>query len=220
MSVQFFSGLFGRFTNIKNYGSVDILCMLGDIGNPFDKSTRDFLQYCSKEWKKIYWIGGQTEFNGRRGDIPVSMNEIEHQIKYICPPNCIFLNNSINDIKLNNRNTIFFGTSLWSGKETGLYHLPSGDSTPKPIMPWELETIASYNRRWLTGVNEEIAEHYPNTSRICLSYSQPDERLVGVIDPHIWLFGKNTDNKYIHYDYRVHSNYENRCKVTCCHVLK
>lgn len=219
MRIQYFSGLFGKFTNIKNLGT-DILCMLGDIGNPFDKKTLNFLRYCSKEWKHIYWVGGITEYSTfRSSNVPVSIDEMAQELNHISPQNCKFLNNSIDEITISNK-AIIFGTSLWTGKEVGLHHLPSGDSTLKPIMPWEMETIKLYNQRWLTGVNEEIEEHYPGITRICLTYSRPNRNLIDAVDPTVWFCGKNSDEKYLIEDSRLQSNYENRWNVTWRNALK
>jgi len=199
------SGLFGQFQRVKNIGA-DILCLLGDIGNPYKKTTRDFLQFCSKEWKQVYWVIGEMENTSiNLGSQQECIEHIEEQIRAICPNNCKLMKNSVEGVG----NCIILGTSLWNAdKEYKFLHLPAGHHTPKRLMPWEMKNLAEYNRRWITGNMEELSEHFPTNKIIFLSYSQPEINLVDSLNPTMWLYGIGNNNQII--DHRTCHNYGNR----------
>lgn len=87
----------------------DVLCLLGDIGSPFEKSYVDFLAECSGSFQHVLVISGNHEYYNTSGyDIRV----IDEGIEGICAgfPNVTYLNNKckvIGDVQ-------FIGTTLWS----------------------------------------------------------------------------------------------------------
>jgi DNA repair exonuclease SbcCD nuclease subunit len=95
----------------------DVLCLLGDIGSPFQKSYVDFLQECSKSYKHVLVISGNHEYYNNKG---YDIKTIDDGIKGICSrfSNVHYLNNS--NITIGNVN--FIGTTLWSSLPEDVKH--------------------------------------------------------------------------------------------------
>lgn len=84
----------------------DILCLVGDIGNPFSALYNTFITWCSNNFYKVFIISGNHEYYHS------SIEKSNLKINEICSTffNVHFLNNSSFVID----NTIFIGTTLWS----------------------------------------------------------------------------------------------------------
>jgi predicted MPP superfamily phosphohydrolase len=83
------------------------LILAGDIGNPSKIHYREFIEYCSKNWKMIFLITGNHEYY---------LNSINETHEYILDiiidfQNVKFLNNS--SYNLNNK-IMLYGCTLWS----------------------------------------------------------------------------------------------------------
>ena len=87
----------------------DVLCLLGDIGCPFEKSYLDFIKECSDAYKHVIVITGNHEYYNNRC---IDMKTINAGIKTMCEKfkNVHFLNNSSFDID----DVRFIGTTLWT----------------------------------------------------------------------------------------------------------
>jgi hypothetical protein len=76
MKFQYASSLFLElrsaypFHRIISPGRAPILCLVGDIGSPYSKITRRFLEWCVTEWDHVLWIPGYKELI--HPNIPVS----------------------------------------------------------------------------------------------------------------------------------------------------
>jgi hypothetical protein len=87
----------------------DVLCLLGDIGSPFQKSYVDFLEECSGAFKYVLVLSGNHEYYNTDGH---SISIIDEGIEGICASfsNVTYLNNkcvTIGDVQ-------FIGSTLWS----------------------------------------------------------------------------------------------------------
>jgi predicted phosphodiesterase len=94
------------FEQIIEPGSSNILCLLGDIGNPFEDLYSIFIEWCSKNFYKVFIIAGNHEYyysSIEKTNIKIT----DISSKFV---NTYFLNNSSFIIN----NTIFIGTTLWS----------------------------------------------------------------------------------------------------------
>lgn len=93
----------------------DYLALLGDIGNPFEESYKNFLYINSKIFKKIFLINGNHELYSKIHNV----DEIKNKIKEICKNigNVFYLDKDFYDITDNTR---IIGCTLWSNinKET------------------------------------------------------------------------------------------------------
>ena len=84
----------------------EILVLAGDIGNPYKKDYKDFLQHMNSKFTKIFLIAGNHEYYGN------DVSETKDKIKSICSDykNISFLDNNYEDYK----NHRFIGTTLWT----------------------------------------------------------------------------------------------------------
>ena len=81
----------------KDYQN-ETLCLLGDIGHPSSNIYKEFIQYCSYNWKNTLVIYGNHEFwspyDKGKHNKKYTMTEIENSITWF-PDNVYFLNNSV-----------------------------------------------------------------------------------------------------------------------------
>lgn len=94
------------FENIIETNKNSILCLVGDIGNPFSKLYSDFIFWCSKNFLTVFIVAGNHEYYNS------TIEKTNKQIENLADNyfNVNFLNNSyfiVDDI-------IFIGTTLWS----------------------------------------------------------------------------------------------------------
>lgn len=116
------------FSRIKKLQDCENICILGDIGYPESPIYKEFMTYCSQNWKNVFWLLGNHEyFNKPKTEIKI-MSEIEEYVKQICPKNVYFMNNTvlylnkdtnevstINDIVMESNPIIkIIGSTLWS----------------------------------------------------------------------------------------------------------
>ena len=89
--------------------SADVLALVGDIGSPLDSRLQDFIQYCSTNFQRVYYVHGNHELYNNQG---IDANAMIHQIETLCNqfPNVVYLNNRV-DIY---QDVYFIGTTLWS----------------------------------------------------------------------------------------------------------
>lgn len=87
----------------------DVLCLLGDIGSPFQKVYVDFLEECSRAYKQVLVISGNHEYYNTDG---YDIATIDEGIKGLCArfENVHYLNNSAFVVG----GVHFIGTTLWS----------------------------------------------------------------------------------------------------------
>lgn len=104
--LEHYSCSFPLFENIIQGGLNDILCLLGDIGDPFSDLYKNFIEWCSHNFYKIFIIAGNHEYYNS------SIEKSNLKIKEISSLffNTHFLNNSSFVID----NKMFIGTTLWS----------------------------------------------------------------------------------------------------------
>lgn len=70
LRIQFVSDLHLEMCNVSDFqpeqfvesGHADMLVLVGDIGYPEQTITAQFLQWCSENWRNVFWIPGNHEF--------------------------------------------------------------------------------------------------------------------------------------------------------------
>ncbi|GIL83746.1 hypothetical protein Vretimale_10532 [Volvox reticuliferus] len=97
----------------------DVLCLLGDIGDPSSQTYHDFLGACASRFRTVLLLAGNNEYRNHGGS-GRTMAQTEELIRAAAKkyPNVHFLQNAKHVIG----NVVFIGTTLWS-------HLPD---TPLP----------------------------------------------------------------------------------------
>lgn len=93
------------------------LLLAGDIGYPESKAYKEFMEYISKKFEKVFFIAGNHEFycnkkkitpNGVQSDLEDKISSMEEISKKIS--NVHFLNNSYYDLE----DIRIVGSTLWS----------------------------------------------------------------------------------------------------------
>ncbi|ALH07030.1 putative calcineurin-like phosphoesterase [Port-miou virus] len=84
-----------------------ILCLCGDIGNPWSKGYVRFLKWCSSSFEFVFVIAGNHEYYGKH-----SMEDTNKKIGELCGalPNVEFLQNS----SFEYGGILFVGATLWT----------------------------------------------------------------------------------------------------------
>ncbi|GLC40399.1 hypothetical protein PLESTB_001679000 [Pleodorina starrii] len=104
----------------------DVLCLLGDIGDPSSAVYRQFLAACAARFPTVLLLAGNNEYRNHDGG-GRSMTQMEELIRAAAAahPNVHFLQNSTHVVG----DVAFIGSTLWS-------YLPD---TPLPPQPAEAE---------------------------------------------------------------------------------
>lgn len=96
----------------------EICVLAGDIGNPYQKRYDLFMEYISKNFKKVFYITGNHEYYSDR----INSYTIEETNNYLVEyfkkfNNITFLNNTYEDYE----GYRFIGTTLWSRISNSAY---------------------------------------------------------------------------------------------------
>ena len=94
--------------------------MLGDIGYPTKDNYKEFIKYCSNNFKKVFLITGNHEYYCTR-DNDLTINQVDNMIEDIVSnyDNVYFLNNSYYEFD----DIVILGTTLWSYIDESKYDL-------------------------------------------------------------------------------------------------
>jgi predicted phosphodiesterase len=86
------------------------LILAGDIGNPLIPNYKEYIKYCSDQYKNVFLITGNHEYWNN------TVDDTDKLINQICSPykNVYFLNNRFIDFNQNNRSIRIFGGIMWS----------------------------------------------------------------------------------------------------------
>lgn len=111
------------------------LLLAGDIGNPFHKNYKDFLQQCSQQFPNVFFISGNHEYHQKKGvDANEKIKEVVYEIeRKTGKDNLYYLDNS--KILINNYH-LLLGTTLWCPHRNKAEYNFSVD-----WLEWQLHTI-------------------------------------------------------------------------------
>jgi len=174
MKVQYISDIHLEFyediLNIPIIPSAPILCLLGDIGNPNSLNYDIILNWCSKNYKKVFIITGNHEYYS----INFTIEEIDKIIidkikKY---DNISFLNNTIEKYE----NFTFVGTTLWS-------YIPETIKNYELNIYNDFKKIKNMSRKKYNELFEKNLEFLSNSIKkynniICLTHHLPSYDLI------------------------------------------
>nr|WRK65279.1 calcineurin like phosphoesterase [Marseillevirus futianmevirus] len=84
-----------------------VLCLCGDIGNPWSKNYFKFLSWCSESFEFVFVVAGNHEYYGKH-----TMEETDQRLRELSKSfqNVEFLQNSTFEYK----GVLFVGATLWS----------------------------------------------------------------------------------------------------------
>ena len=88
LRIQFASNLMLPFRSAKHTyklikPSAPYLALLGNIGRPECKRTRDFFKWAAAEFETVYWIPGSLEYSSYK-DCPVAWTDASHLLYSFC----------------------------------------------------------------------------------------------------------------------------------------
>lgn len=148
-----------------------VLALAGDVGRPDKPEYRDFLQYCSKNWRNVFVVAGNHElYNSRHAGnwrhMPVtSVDTAEARLKKCAEianefPNVHFLNRHREDVD----GVAFLGCTLWTDLSHGgaseagrmmndyrLIAVPGAEGKREPLTPDITNAWHWEDRAWLDG---------------------------------------------------------------------
>lgn len=163
--LEFFSEkLFSRLlTKLKP--QADILVLPGDIGYPNDR-YRFFIDFCSKNWKKTYFIAGNHEFY-LNGDLDKTISQLRSFEK----PNVKFLHNEVDyyqDVK-------FVGTTLWSNIPKELQYHAKQSLNDFTKIDWNVEKYNEEHKKCVKFLEKELLSDFDT---IVISHHLPSYKLI------------------------------------------
>jgi predicted phosphohydrolase len=148
----------------------DILCLAGDIGNPFNKLYEEFLKYVNSKFNKVFIITGNHEYyNNTIYDANNKICSIVENLN-----NVVFLNNTTYEYN----NYLFVGCTLWTSiKNTDYYEIISSYNDFTKI---ENMTFKLYNELHIKDKNFIIETINNNLHQniIILTHHLPSYKLI------------------------------------------
>ncbi len=204
-----------------------VLALAGDIGNPDRREYRDFLQYCSNHWDKVFVIAGNHEFYSMSAHTTNTVACRLAQMQSIASafPNVHFMHRD----RVDYRGIAFLGCTLWTNTTetpyaTTVAHATMNDykyitvNGVSPVTPEDTTAWHHEDRRWLAGVLASCAE--TETPAVVITHHLPSyefigyrhlrsplnfcfaSRLDGLIRPPVraWIAGHTHAAKHLHWD--------------------
>lgn len=148
------------------------LALLGDVGNPFKKNYREFVNYASYNWDNVFLIAGNHEYYSGRtvGETEDKISEITGKYSNIC-----YLNNS--SYRLGEYDIL--GTTLWHNTTEESSNIRIENIRNEYI--WKdkrmnysaIQEIYNNSRRWLV---KNI--YKDNRKKIVLTHYLPSYKLI------------------------------------------
>ena len=154
------------FNQLVQVNLNDILCLVGDIGNPFSLLYKNFIKWCSQRFYKVFIIAGNHEYYNS------TLQKTNLQIEYICLTlfNVHFLNNSSFIID----NTIFIGTTLWSFiPEEHSEKIEQSINDYKYILEFTTEICNQLHIQSVEYIKSSIQQYKESHEIIILSHHSP-----------------------------------------------
>jgi predicted phosphodiesterase len=203
MRIQFVSDIHLEMEPIKKLSeflkpTAPYLALCGDICAWYKKERlQTFLQYCSKHWKRVFYVAGNHEYyNLPRKHLkdvggPRSMSDVETWLRAECAkfPNVSFLQKEC--FQLPEENCIIVGCTLWtevSGFATkeaqqlmNDYRLiwPSANGA-NPVGVADLNAIHADHLSWLQATLGQIRGALPGARILVLTHHLPTHRMISL----------------------------------------
>ena len=149
----------------------DVIVLAGDIGNPFSKPYKDFLQHCSSKALLVILVPGNHEF--RTGK---HMDETKDYMKKLCLNFCNIklLDNSV----IHYNDFAFVGSTLWANIDEsvdGVAQLEIRDySTIPGFTPYSTRHLYTQNAEFLCRTLKDYTQkhivitHFPPVMSDCV----------------------------------------------------
>jgi predicted phosphodiesterase len=199
MRIQFVSDIHLELSPIKKLSeflkpSAPYLALCGDICAWYKKERlQTFLQYCSKHWKRVFYIAGNHEYyNLPRKHLkdvggPRSMIQVEEWLRSECSkfPNVSFLQKEF--VGLPEENCVVVGCTLWTevaGFATKEAQQLMNDykliwiNATNPVLVENLNAIHADHFSWLQATLGQIRAGAPGARIVVLTHHLPTHRMI------------------------------------------
>lgn len=200
MRIQFVSDIHLEVEPIKKLSeflkpTAPYLALCGDICAYYKKERlQTFLQYCSKHWKRVFYIAGNHEYyNLPRKHLkdvggPRSMAQVEEWLRSECGkfPNVSFLQKEF--VSLPEENCVVVGCTLWT--EVGSfaikeaqqlmndYRLIWASGAANPVSVADLNAVHADHLTWLQSMLQQIRAGAPGARIVVLTHHLPTHRMI------------------------------------------
>jgi len=153
------------FRDIITPSISDILCLLGDIGDPRQELYDNFITWCKQNFLIVLVIAGNHEYYNSTVDTTNNL------IQKICNKNgAIFLNNSV----FIDRNLAFIGTTLWAHvPEMAKKEVEHYLTDYRLIQGLTVETNNNMHRECVEFLDSSVKELKDKYKLIVLSHHSP-----------------------------------------------
>jgi predicted phosphodiesterase len=179
----------------------DICILAGDIGNPYDKSYKEFLKKINTQFKKIFIIAGNHEYYNN------DVSNTKQEISLICSQfeNISFLDNSFEDYN----GYRFIGSTLWSEIKQKQFTI----NDTKIIKNFNVDAYISLHDQCTTFLKKTLEECTSNNIKsILITHHLPIYELT---------HSKYRSSFYSNYQQWFHANIDeilkkNNSNICCC----
>jgi hypothetical protein len=195
MNIQYVSDIHLEFHDKQNKGALSpemfvkpvapYLALVGDIGIPELSSYKVFLQWCSKNWKKVFLVAGNHEYYNVRCPVKTDMASKKEQIRLACEglPNVHFLDCS--SVYFPEHNVRILGCTFWSDipdeiKQKALLYMNDARQilyeNEMPLTPHLFSELHSKEKEWLDKEIQSCQER--NERCLVLTHYLPSFELI------------------------------------------
>jgi predicted phosphodiesterase len=175
--------------------SAPILFLLGDIcacGSNSDFETyKNFINYLAPKFEHIFHVSGNHEYYtagnkaiGLSDTIPGIDAKIRKFLKSFS--NVYFLNNNTIRLKIDAKNYVFIGSTLWSNvspenkkyvqSHMNDYHqiyMPGIDKTQNQVRKYNIDDMTKFHQKSIRYIKKEIKKIRPDDIGILLTHHKP-----------------------------------------------
>lgn len=164
-------------------GGAKYLALIGDIGVPERAATPVFLEWCSKNWEKVFWVPGNHEYYNNKTNQPLTIQEKDAFMEKLV--------DGLPNVHLLNRNTVdvddfrIVGCTLWSyippekdaeaitymNDSRSILAEPNINARPHYFREWHLKDV-----EWLKMVVDKAT--IENKQLVILTHFLPSYRLI------------------------------------------
>lgn len=166
--------------------SAPILILAGDVCNPRKPLAQKFMEYCSINWEKVYYIAGNHEYYNAKGQRD-TMQQRDDMLAKLCNgyPNIHYCGGLSpgSAIDLGNGTTLLL-TTLWTSptstmiNDFNVIYMDSGTDDPvHKLSVYDMRGLNSVAKTWLreqisqkTGKIIVATHHLPSTDLILDKY--------------------------------------------------
>jgi Icc-related predicted phosphoesterase len=197
-----------KFYKIKP--NADYLFLAGDIGKLGLSNYNYFFEYCSKNWKKVFYVLGNHEYYHNYKTID-KLN-FEYKQFFSNFDNIYLLDNNGVDIEDNNQKYFIYGTTLWSNPNTTDFINDFIHIKTKNDKNWNVNISLNQFRDLHQNSMNKLIENIKNKKNIILLTHFPPLRKINkntTSDPKY-----NNDDLSSYYSNHLTDDYLNKFDIT------